>query len=307
MMKFKTKDSGKRTSFSTGMQRDTQEGKPRYDLVIAKSHKYDMLTRWAELMARGAEKYCKPTHMTYQLLFNDICDIIGIWNPESNVNIKIDLYTAMNYAGLVTKNSYERIILSSEKDNFQTEGLGEEEIRKKSGWLKKNDKQTRVVLKETEGQNISTGLKLEVLPKNLRRGFCKSKEISAEFVDENLAMSPFILTMTVKRGMQEASFALGATTVLECLEMIYTDLSKHFYTSEKIHPRGFLLGPKNLLMSKNDRNWELASTYEELSRFKASAFRHFMQWFKGDTDEDHAAAVYFNINAFEYVKEKKGE
>lgn len=52
------------------------------------------------------------------------------------------------------------------------------------------------------------------------------------------------------------------------------------------------------------RNWELASTEEELIRFRASAFRHFIQWFKGEEDEDHAVAVFFNIQCAEYVKER---
>lgn len=50
-----------------------------------------------------------------------------------------------------------------------------------------------------------------------------------------------------------------------------------------------------------DRNWELFSDKEALDRAKSSAFRHFVQWFNGETDEDHAAAVYFNIMAAEYV------
>jgi hypothetical protein len=49
-------------------------------------------------------------------------------------------------------------------------------------------------------------------------------------------------------------------------------------------------------------NWMKASGPEEEKRFKESAFRHFMQWYSGETDEDHAAAVYFNINGAEYVK-----
>lgn len=52
------------------------------------------------------------------------------------------------------------------------------------------------------------------------------------------------------------------------------------------------------------RNWQLANSEEELERFKSSAFRHFMQWVSGESDEDHAAAVLFNINAAEYVKRK---
>lgn len=52
------------------------------------------------------------------------------------------------------------------------------------------------------------------------------------------------------------------------------------------------------------RNWEKASGEEELARFKESAFRHFVQWYLGQTDEDHASAVFFNIQGAEYVKEK---
>lgn len=53
-----------------------------------------------------------------------------------------------------------------------------------------------------------------------------------------------------------------------------------------------------------ERNWELASSKEEFDRFRSSAFRHFMQWYTGELDEDHAAAVLFNINAAEFVKRR---
>lgn len=49
-------------------------------------------------------------------------------------------------------------------------------------------------------------------------------------------------------------------------------------------------------------NWLRAEGDEEADRFKESAFRHFMQWYYGADDEDHAAAVWFNINGFEYVQ-----
>lgn len=49
-------------------------------------------------------------------------------------------------------------------------------------------------------------------------------------------------------------------------------------------------------------NWMRAKGMAEYLRFKASAFRHFMAWFMGVHDEDHAAGVFFNINGAEYVK-----
>lgn len=56
-----------------------------------------------------------------------------------------------------------------------------------------------------------------------------------------------------------------------------------------------------------ERNWEKAKSQEALNRFRESAFRHFMQWFEGQTDEDHASAVFFNISGAEMVKTKLDE
>lgn len=53
-----------------------------------------------------------------------------------------------------------------------------------------------------------------------------------------------------------------------------------------------------------DRNWMKANGQEELTRFRESAVRHFIQWYRGDVDEDHAAAIYFNVNGAEYVKDR---
>lgn len=54
----------------------------------------------------------------------------------------------------------------------------------------------------------------------------------------------------------------------------------------------------------NARNWELAEGPEELARYKSSALRHLMQWIAEDREEDHAAAVVFNLLAAETVRFK---
>jgi len=54
----------------------------------------------------------------------------------------------------------------------------------------------------------------------------------------------------------------------------------------------------------DDDNWMKAEGAAELARFRASAARHFAQWMNGDRDEDHAAAVFFNLNGAEYVRER---
>lgn len=53
-----------------------------------------------------------------------------------------------------------------------------------------------------------------------------------------------------------------------------------------------------------ERNWQLANSEEELNRFRASGMRHMVQWATGELDEDHAAAVVFNLMAYEYTKWK---
>ena len=56
-----------------------------------------------------------------------------------------------------------------------------------------------------------------------------------------------------------------------------------------------------------EHNWKKAETQEELDRFKASFLRHAIQFFNGDTDEDHGAACMFNIAGAEMVRGKLGK
>jgi hypothetical protein len=53
-------------------------------------------------------------------------------------------------------------------------------------------------------------------------------------------------------------------------------------------------------------NWTNADSEAEFQRFQRSAARHFEQWLDGERDEDHAAAVMFNLNAAEFVREALG-
>lgn len=50
------------------------------------------------------------------------------------------------------------------------------------------------------------------------------------------------------------------------------------------------------------RNWENGDSEEELERAKESLLRHTIQLLAGETDEDHAAAVWFNTQAVEYFR-----
>lgn len=56
-------------------------------------------------------------------------------------------------------------------------------------------------------------------------------------------------------------------------------------------------------------NWMLVTRETDPDKREAalvraieSATRHFYQWVKGDVDEDHASAVFFNINLAETIR-----
>lgn len=50
-------------------------------------------------------------------------------------------------------------------------------------------------------------------------------------------------------------------------------------------------------------NWRKGRSQAELDGFRDSAFRHFLLWLDGIEDEDHMAAVCFNMWAAEHVRE----
>lgn len=57
----------------------------------------------------------------------------------------------------------------------------------------------------------------------------------------------------------------------------------------------------------DEHNWKRAETPEEINRFKQSAWRHYIQWLKGDEDEDHASAIVFNVFCYEWLTKCKSK
>ncbi len=53
-------------------------------------------------------------------------------------------------------------------------------------------------------------------------------------------------------------------------------------------------------------NWTLAASIEEWLHARGSLLRHLMAFLRGEQDEDHAAAIMFNVNVMEYTRERIG-
>lgn len=51
----------------------------------------------------------------------------------------------------------------------------------------------------------------------------------------------------------------------------------------------------------SEQNWMKAAGEAEAKRFRASFGRHLIKYLRGEKDEDHAAAIWFNVNGAEYV------
>lgn len=105
---------------------------------------------------------------------------------------------------------------------------------------------------------------------------------------------------------KRASFASGMVRNAADDKIDYTSVldgpmferwAAHLTKAKKIYPD----------VAPGVANWTLASSEEELVRFKKSFLRHAIQWLRGDTDEDHAAAIMFNVNGAEHTKVKMKE
>lgn len=66
-----------------------------------------------------------------------------------------------------------------------------------------------------------------------------------------------------------------------------TRLALHYTKGAKVHGRD---------------NWKKS---QNLITFKQSAYRHFIAWQNGDTDEDHASALIWNVFSYEHLKNEK--
>ena len=106
-------------------------------------------------------------------------------------------------------------------------------------------------------------------------------------------MSEFV----VKDSGKRVDFPSGMRRDVDEDKPIYTLIDRAFLKRIALH---LAKGAKKY----GRNNWQLANSAEELQRFEDSAFRHLIQWLDGEEDEDHVAAIVFNLMCAEYVKRK---
>lgn len=70
--------------------------------------------------------------------------------------------------------------------------------------------------------------------------------------------------------------------------------AEHTWKGQKIYPD----------VATGVPNWTLAETAEELHRAEESLLSHVLDYLNGDRVEDHAAAIMFNVNLAENIRDK---
>ncbi len=139
-----------------------------------------------------------------------------------------------------------------------------------------------------------------------------STHTEAEGVDDNMGLPDHTLAARLQAGTVAVS-GDAYVTKDSGKRQVFTSGMVRDTEEGKLKPHLCLSGPMfdrwAGLMTRGaekyeEDNWMLAQGTAEYQRFRASAFRHFMQWWRGENDEDHAAAVFFNINGAEYVEDK---
>jgi hypothetical protein len=275
------------------MVRDTETDKPRFDLLLPERlpHEEQMLTRWAYLMARGADKYSVSIPVSTM-------ELVDLCSCENHTAIHTGLTTLMAFAEAVTSEIYAAATPSSPSASGRTGVSGVEITLRRSRFCEGVLDAAR---QKVSALSCADGRVWDYL-QTMESDCCLTKAIYALSALDSSEIGVQISTTITEMDWREAFFARVATRLL-----VYSPIQPRLWGehSSTCKIRQLTSTSDGQLALKNDRNWEKADGLPEFARYLSSAFRHFMQWYSGVADgEDHAAAVFFNIAAAEYVRYK---
>lgn len=274
--------------------REPSTGKGRYDLITPYGTR--RLAEWYEL---GAQKYTRG----YSVERDDILSVIKR-NVEMSTNAPSAVY--INYIAkecveAVTKSHCEQEIQNTFCASEKTQIDGVRNIR--NGFTTQTADAEKIPIAVKEMQEHNDFLRLEELglqKKNIIN-YWNGNKINALSAEELLkALEPYMLTMITKQGMQEESYAVGATTELECLRNLLTLCKKLFPTFSILRLDSSSIQNHYDITISGDRNWERGMPF---SRYIDSAKRHLDKFVMGMEDEDHLAAAAWNIFAIMHHQE----
>jgi hypothetical protein len=270
---------------STQIGRKFDSGKPRWELLP-----YKELEEIVEIFTFGAKKYSQKLELDSSSMLSFLEEELEQWNTVPNA-IKIELFLHEGCVDHATINSLKNRILNMPRDNEKTGESGNKTTPISLLSIGNVDAQTQRREQRIEELNEQISLNAEALQKTQLHFFYKSKRIDAQFATETLAPVPCILTMTLKQASQEDTYVVGATTVLECLVMIFQVLRKQlniFKTLQEITIQENIA----ILNLTGDDNWMHVTPFRK--RYIGALMRHITAWIRGEktdpeTSKSHLA------------------
>jgi len=267
--KFETKDSGSRVKYVTGMIRDSQKGKPRYDLVYE-----PLLTEWAHLMARGIEKYGDEMEEWRQTHIPNV-EVSNFGNVKKNGRL-ISQWT--------NKWGYKLVTLASKgKKHHQVHRLVAKAFIGDSN-LQVNH------IDFDKGNNRIDNLEYLSAKDNIKHSLKAGRIIRSQAYGK----INFAIAQEIRKRVNSGEQSMSLSKEFKISPQTVCDIVKFRIWKED----------NSIKRDENSENWKKSCTVAELKRFKASAWRHFVQFIRGDDDEAHHAAVCFNIAAIMRLMDK---
>lgn len=254
----------------TGYVRDVSGDKPAFHLLFPKEVPYEHqpMSRVAQLLRRGEVKYGTSEDWKEDPYMNTI-EV----STHGNIRRKSDKFV---YKTWINKWGYELVSLSNEKrKHYQVHRLVAETWIGLSKDLQVNHKDfNRLNNNVANLEYLSAKENVEYTNKAGR----KAINISNSKITYDIAEQ---IRLRVSKGEKQKDLAIefGVSPQTVC------DIMKRRVWNNRL--------PNSI--TPRIRNWESAELPEEYERFKESALRHLVQLLSNENDEDHAAAVVFNM------------
>ena len=224
----------------------------------------EFLTSTASILTFGAQKYTKEFENEWERL----CSVRGVG--------KVRLTTQEGSVDLVMKNNSKFWTLNMQNANGKTVAIGNNETQSELSFWQESGLLTQKLgpeIKQPSGEIIWQNMDLT---NEGTMNFARWGARSAEVEDT------YTLTIVMTRDNSEVSYVANATTVSECLEIIWTALKKHYNISK----------PLNKI--EGDRNWEQGMDW---SRVYGALQRHLNAWWGGEhTDPETGKSHLWHAN-----------
>jgi hypothetical protein len=249
---------------------------------------WDEVTDIVKVLDYGAKKY------TIEKTINEI-EFEELINEEvkqcQNADFVIKKYIQSDYVSHAMIKCLKKETQNIKKDKLKMRESGQKNTKKELLNIKNKEKILDIIIpfydKEINKQNLKDFLKEEDFQLKQIFYYYKNKIINVLSVKENLKNVQSIWIMNVKNKTndtekQEDTYVVGATTDLECLEIIFQVLKKRYNILETIQLKN--LQNNKILFIKNGRdNWQRVP--DAVHRYEAAFFRHMVAFMHGEKND----------------------